>query len=75
MSSAKVQVRGLAVGQNPCTSLQRVAEQLCGKHEVITPDGNSDRHFEELFCSFHSPLTPVRGERKLQVEINDGKVN
>lgn len=72
LSSAKVKIRGLEVGQNPCTCVHMVAEQLYGKHEAITPDGNSDKHFEELFCVPSQSSYSCQGrERKLQMEIDN----
>ena len=72
LSSAKVKIRGLEVGQNPCTCMHMVAEQVCGKREVITPDGNGDKHFEELFCVPSQSSSSCQGrERKLQMEIDN----
>lgn len=53
-------------------SMHIVTKQLCGKHEVIVPDGNGDKHFKELFCLLPSHSCQGR-ERKLQVETDDGK--
>lgn len=69
LSSAKIKTRGLEVGQNPCASVHTVTEQLCGKHEVIGPDGNGDKHFEEPFCVLSSIILLLSGERK---ETSDG---
>ena len=53
-----------------------VVEQLHGKHEVIAPDGTGDKHFEELSVFFPLSSSSRQGrDRKLQVEIDDGKVN
>lgn len=76
LSSAKVKTRGLEVGQSPCVPVHAVSEQLCGKHEVIAPDGTGDKHFEERSVFFPQSSSSCQGrDRKLQMEIDDGKVN
>ena len=75
-SSAEIKIRSLKVGQRPCISVHVITEQLCGKHEVIAPDGDGDRHFKEPFCVlFQSSYSCQGRERKLQMEIDDGKMN
>lgn len=71
-----MKIRSLEVGQNPYMPAHRVAAQLCGKHEVVTPDGSSDSTLRSLSVFFPQSSYSCQGsERRLRVESDDGKVN
>ena len=75
LSSAKVKIRGLEVGQNPCLSVYMVAARLCGKHDVIAPDGDGDKPLEasEFFLAHLSPVRGEEGDRDFRWRLMMGK--